>query len=92
MADLRLSAERRQAELARAATEARDDAASRRTELRSAVNAHVQHVKRTERQAKRAEQDAAAAIAFAMFATEQAEYAVLDAIVARDEAAATAQA
>jgi hypothetical protein len=95
LADLRSSAERRQAELAQAATEARDDAASRRNELRSAVNAHVQRVKsdvdarkqasdvkRTERQAEWVEPDAAAAIGFAMFAVEQAQYAVLDAIVA----------
>ena len=49
-------------------------------------------MKRAKWRAEGAEQDAAAAIGFAMFAIEQAEYAVLDAIIARDEADTAAQA
>jgi hypothetical protein len=105
LADLRSSAERRQAQLEQAATEAKDSATSRWNELRSAVKAHNERVtsdldarkqasdeKRAQRRAEWAEQDATAAIGFAVFAIEQAEYAVLDAIIARDEADTAAQA
>jgi hypothetical protein len=53
---------------------------------------HTTDVKRAQRRAEGAEQDATAAIGFAVFAVEQAEYAVLDAIVARDEADTAARA
>jgi hypothetical protein len=43
-------------------------------------------VKRAQQRAEWAEQDAAAATGFAVFAIEQAEYAVLDAIITREEA------
>jgi len=105
LADLRSSTERRQAQLEQVATEAKDSAAARWNEHRSAVNTHLERirsdldarkqtfdVKRAKWRAEGAEQDAAAAIGFAMFAIEQAEYAVLDAIIARDEADTAAQA
>jgi hypothetical protein len=105
LADLRSSAERRQAQLEAAATEAKDTAASRLNELRSSVSTqleriksdlearkHSSDVKRAQRRAEWADQDAAAAIGFAIFAIEQAEYAVLGAILAHDEADTAAQA
>jgi hypothetical protein len=104
LADLRSSAEQRQAQLEQAATEAKDSATARWDDMRVAVRTHRERIKsdlearkqtsdakRTQRRADWAEQDAAAAIAFAMFAVEQAEYAVLDAVVARDEADGVAQ-
>jgi hypothetical protein len=104
LADLRSSAEQRHAQLEQAATEAKDSAASRWDDMRAAVNTHRERiksdldarkqasdVKRTQRRADWAEQDAAAAIGFAMFAIEQAEYAVLDAVMARDEADSVTQ-
>ena len=105
VADLRSSAERRQAQLEQAATEVKESATSRWNELRSAVKAHNERVtsdldarkqasneKRAQRRAEWAEQDAAGAIDFALFAIERAEYAVLDAIIARDEADSAARA
>jgi len=104
LADLRSSAKRRQAQLEQAATEVKEGATSRWNEFRSAVKAHNERVtsdldarkqasdeKRAQRRAEWAEQDASAAIGFAVFAIEQAEYAVLDAIIARDEADSAAQ-
>jgi hypothetical protein len=104
VADLRSSAERRQEQLEQAATEVKESAKSRWNELRSAVKAHNERVasdldalkqasdeKRAQRRAEWAEQDATAAIDYAVFAIEQAEYAVLGAIIARDEADSTAQ-
>jgi chromosome segregation ATPase len=104
VADLRSSAERRQEQLEQAATEVKESAKSRWNELRSAVKAHNERVasdlealkqasdeKWAQRRAEWAEQDATAAIGYAVFAIEQAEYAVLGAIIARDEADSTAQ-
>jgi hypothetical protein len=104
LVDLRSSAEQRRAHLEQAAIEAKESAASRWDELRSSVNAHLERiktdfdarrqtldVKRAQRRAESAEQDAAATILFAAFAIEQAEYAVLDATLARSEADAATQ-
>jgi hypothetical protein len=104
LVDLRASAEQRQAHLEQAASEAKESATSRWEELRANVHAHLERiktdfdarkqtldVKRAERRAESAEQDAAATILVASFAIEQAEYAVLYATLARSEADAAAQ-
>lgn len=99
----RESSEQHAAELKRGASGAKAKASKWWTDVQDDWNKHIDKVrkdvdnrkeehdaKRAEHHAEHREDDAEAAVAFAYAAFEEAEYAVLDAILAREEADALA--
>ena len=99
VAAARASAEQMIQKLEKEDADARDDELKHWTETRQSWNAHIAEirrkadadktkhdVKRAQHRADRAEDDALAAVAFAMLVVEEAEYEVLDAILSRAEA------
>ena len=95
----RESSEKRAAELKSGASGAKAKASMWWTDVQDDWNRHIDKIrkdvdsrkeehdiKRAEHHAERTENDAETAVAFAYAAFEEAEYAVLDAILAREEA------
>ena len=99
VAGARASTDEKSRELQAQAAGARDEAAQRWDGVRQSWNDHVAEMRRkaaadkagfdhrrAEHRAKLVEEDALAAVEFAILAVEEAEYEVLDALLARAEA------
>jgi hypothetical protein len=99
VSEARAAAEQTTQELQAKAAGSRDDASQRWTAIRQSWHDHIAEIQskvdtqkqeldvdRAKRRAARAEDDALAAVDFACLAIEHAEWAVLDAMLARAEA------